>query len=158
MPASSRIRAILNLSLRLFLAGRLFPLVASDSWPSSSLLNIISGLLPTVAIDEFVFRRCPLGDIRGGEVTVSFCCEVLRESQEKGLVSFLVGGAAAKLLEDCVEGGGGGGAQGIDGSAPDSPCSDPLDDLGGRGGFESFARTSTYQNLTTFPMHRETYL
>jgi hypothetical protein len=48
-----------------------------------------------VAIDEAVFlRSCP-GDGNGGDVTDSFCAVVFRESHEKGLVNFLVGGAGA---------------------------------------------------------------
>lgn len=93
MPASSRIRNSLNLSRKLFLAGRFVPLVPSDSLPSSNLLNINSGLLPTVAIEDAVFLRSLFGEGRGGEVTASLGVDVFRESHEKGLVSFLDTGA-----------------------------------------------------------------
>lgn len=96
IPASSRIRKSLNLSLRLFLIGRLCPFAPSPSWPSSSLLNIISGLLFIVAIDEAVFLRSPLlfGEGKGGDVAVSFGVEAFLDSQENGLVSFLVANGA----------------------------------------------------------------
>lgn len=131
MPASSLIRSSLNLSLRLFLAGRPLVPVVFPSSPSSNLLNIISGLLLIVAIEDAVFLRASLsGD--GNGTTVSFCCEVFRDSQEKGLVNFLVGGAGAGRV---FEGGGaGGGDQGTDGRAPESPCKVDLAFFGGRGG------------------------
>lgn len=102
IPASSRIRRSLNLSLRLFLVGRLFPFVPSPSCPSSNLLNIISGLLLMVAMEEAVFLRSALlfSEGNGGDVTVSFGCEVFLDSQENGLVNFLVGaGAGGGRLE-----------------------------------------------------------
>lgn len=58
IPASSRIRKSLNLSFKLFLEGRMGAL--SGSGASSSLPNIISGLLLTVTIEEAVFRRSSL--------------------------------------------------------------------------------------------------
>jgi hypothetical protein len=80
-------------------------------------------LLPIVAIEEAVFRRCPLpGDGKGGEDTVSLGWEVFRESHEKGLVNFrVVGGAGGGLLATWAGGGGGGGDHGIDGRAPERP-------------------------------------
>jgi len=54
--------------------------------PSSSiLLSVSSGLLPSVFIEAFVFRRSDVG--RGGDS--AFLFEVLRDNQENGLVSFL---------------------------------------------------------------------
>jgi hypothetical protein len=60
------------------------------------LLSIISGLLFIVAIDEAVFLRSPLlfGDVKGGDVTVSFGVEAFLDNQENGLVSFLVADGA----------------------------------------------------------------
>jgi hypothetical protein len=60
------------------------------------LLNIISGLLFIVAIDEAVFLRSPLlfGEGKGGDVAVSFGVEAFLDSQENGLVSFLVANGA----------------------------------------------------------------
>jgi hypothetical protein len=60
------------------------------------LLNIISGLLFIVVMEEAVFLRSPLlfGEGKGGDVMVSFGVEVFLESQENGLVSFLVGAGA----------------------------------------------------------------
>jgi hypothetical protein len=60
------------------------------------LLNIISGLLLIVAMEEAVFLRSPLlfGEGNGGDVTVSFAVDVFLESQENGLVNFLVGAGA----------------------------------------------------------------
>jgi hypothetical protein len=52
--------------------------------------SIISGLLVRVAMELAVFLR---GLCAGGDRVVSFSFDVLfRESQEKGLVSFRVGG------------------------------------------------------------------
>ena len=49
-----------------------------------------------VAIEDAVFLRSPVfGECGGGEVTDSFAVDVLRESQEKGPVNFLPGGAGA---------------------------------------------------------------
>jgi hypothetical protein len=60
------------------------------------LLNIISGLLLIVAMEETVFLRSPLafGEDNGGDMTLSFGCEAFLDSQENGLVNFLVGGGA----------------------------------------------------------------
>lgn len=72
-----------------------------------------------MAIEDAVFLRVSLsGD--GNGVGLSFCCDVFRESQEKGLVNFLVGGAGVDRVFD-VGGGAGGGDQGTDGRAPESP-------------------------------------
>ena len=54
-PASSLIRSILNLSLRLFLC-RFVPVELSDSWPSSSLLSISSGFEPIETTEVTVLR------------------------------------------------------------------------------------------------------
>jgi hypothetical protein len=60
------------------------------------LLNIISELLLIVAMEEAVFLRSPLlfGEGNGGDVTDSLGVEVFLESQENGLVNFLVGAGA----------------------------------------------------------------
>jgi hypothetical protein len=87
-------------------------------------------------IEDAVFRRSSRGDGIGGDVAGSF--EVLRESQEKGLVNFLAGAGAGGGGSELWFGGGGGGgeAHGTAGRLPDSPCSG--DFFGGRGGgFES---------------------
>jgi hypothetical protein len=104
-PASSRIRSSLNLSFRLFLE----PFV-SPSFSSSSLLNIISGLLVRVVTELAVFR---LGDTAGGEVAgTSLSLEELPlESQEKALLIFLAGGGGGGeirplLVGDSATGGG----------------------------------------------------
>lgn len=55
-----------------------------------------------VAMEEAVFLRSALlfGEGNGGDVTVSFGCEVFLDSQENGLVNFLVGaGAGGGRLE-----------------------------------------------------------
>ena len=131
IPASSRIRNILNLSRRLFRTGRLFPTGTSPPCPSSSLLNIISGLLWRVFIELAVFlRSLLLGEGSGGDTTGSFA--VFRESHENGLVSFLVGGAG--IDRGAAEGGGGGGgAHGTAGKAPDNPVKGFADRGGGMG-------------------------
>jgi hypothetical protein len=90
-----------------------------------------------VAIDETVFLRSPLvfGEVNGGDVMVSLGVEVFLESQENGLVNFLVGaGAGGGRWE--LEGGCGGGAHGIEGSTPERPCSEGFAFLGGGRGFE----------------------
>jgi hypothetical protein len=134
IPASSLIRKSLNLSLRLFLVDRLLPLL-SDSCPSSNLLNIISGLLFNVVIEEAVFLRSPLlGAGNGGDWTVSFV-EDPRESHANGLVSFLVGTTGVGRVALLGAGGAAGGApQGTEGRTPDKPCSDGFVDRGGGGG------------------------
>lgn len=47
-------------------------------------------------MEEAVFLRSLLlfGEGNGGDVTLSFGCDVFLDSQENGLVSFLVGGGA----------------------------------------------------------------
>ena len=75
----------------------------SPSVSSSSLLNIISGLLVNVAMELAVFLR---GDGCVAGTSFSLLNE-FRESQEKGPVSFRAGGGGAV---DDVAGGGGGGA------------------------------------------------
>ncbi len=87
MPASSLMRIILNRSLRLFLHAPLIPLT-SPFFSSSSLLSIISGLLVRVATELAVFL---LGDVVGGGVATTSLETELRDSQEKGLVSFREG-------------------------------------------------------------------
>lgn len=133
IPASSLIRTSLNLSLRLLRAGLLLPFTPSVSFPSSNLPNIISGLLPIVAIEDAVFLRS-FGDGRGGDWTLSFDWE-FRDSQANGLVNFLVGGGGAGRVAGatCAWGGA---AQGTDGRAPDRPCSTGTGfvDRGGGGG------------------------
>jgi hypothetical protein len=78
-------------------------------------------------------RSFVLGDGRGDEVIRSLGADVLRESHENGLVSFLVGGAGAGRFAD-AGGAGGGGENGTAGRAPDSPCSGALSGLGGNSG------------------------
>lgn len=68
-------------------------------------------------------------------MTYSFCADVFRESQEKGLVNFRDGGGAGAGRFDAV-GTCGGRAHGTDGSTPESPCSDGLAVFGGRAGLE----------------------
>lgn len=71
------------------------------------------------------------------------------ESQENGLVSFLVadgaGGGGWDPWCDC-----GGGAHGTEGSTPESPCSDGFAFLGGGTGFEFSVDDSV--NLIPQPM------
>ena len=138
IPASSRIRNSLNLSLKLFLIGRFCPFPVSPSCPSSNLLSIISGLLFTVAIEDAVFLLSPLlfGEGNGGEVTVSFGVEVFLDSQENGLVNFLVADGAGGGGWEPDRCGCGGGAHGTDGSTPESPCREGFAFLGGGAGFE----------------------
>jgi len=94
----------------------------SGSCPSSNLLNIISGLLLIVAIEDAVFLRSPVfGDGNGGYVVCSLGAEVFRESHENGLVNFLVGGGAGGGRLVCEVGAVGGGDQGTDGRTPESP-------------------------------------
>lgn len=140
IPASSLIRSSLNLSLRLFLIGRPFAPVVCPSSPSSSLLNIISGLLLIVAIEEAVFLRSSLlGDGNGGGASFE---EVLRESHENGLVSFLVGGAGAGRDVGFDGGACGGGDHGTVGKEPDSPWRADIADFGGSGGGDFAASKS----------------
>ncbi len=94
-------------------------------------------MLFTVAIEDTVFLRSPplFGEGIGGEVTVSFGVEVFLDSQENGLVNFLVAaGAGGGGWEPWC--GCGGGAHGTDGSTPDSPCREGFVFLGGGVGFE----------------------
>jgi hypothetical protein len=101
------------------------------------LLSINSGLLFKVAIDEAVFLRSVDGG-NGGDVTDSFPDDAFRDSHEKGLVSFLLGGAGFGDFENA--GGGGGAPHGTDGSAPESPMSaDFTGAFGGSGGFLSLS-------------------
>lgn len=92
----------------------------SESGPSSSRLSISSGLLPIVAREEDVLRRCECGPAagRGGALT-SFAAEAFRVSHENGLVSFLGKAVGSGTL--CL-GGAGGGAHGADGKAAERPC------------------------------------
>lgn len=87
-----------------------------------------------MAIDDAVFRRSIILVIggNGGELIASFP-DVFRDSHEKGLVSFLLGGAGVGSFEEA--GGGGGADQGTDGSEPESPISVALRGfLGGSAG------------------------
>lgn len=120
MPASSRIRKSLNLSFRLFREGRL--LEPSGSWVSSSLPNIISGLLLIVMIEEVVFLRSSLcGGGTGGGGEVSFVLEVFRESQENGLVKLLLAAIGVGSGDICCWGAAGGGPHGTEGRTPAKP-------------------------------------
>jgi hypothetical protein len=124
MPASSRMRRSLNRSFKLFREGRLYE--ASPSGFSSSLPSIISGLLPTVTIEEDVFLRSSLlGGATGGEGEVSFAVDVFRESHEKGLVRLLLAvtgkGVGFGLGDACGCGAFGGGPHGTEGRTPDRP-------------------------------------
>jgi len=89
-------------------------------------------LLPIVAIEEAVFLRSLFGEGRGGDCTDSLV--VFRDSQEKGLVNFRGGGAAAAEC-DAAGGACGGGDHGTDGNLPDRPWKE--DFLGGRVGLGS---------------------
>ncbi len=53
-------------------------------------------MLLIVAMEEAVFLRSEavFGEVNGGDATASFGCEVFLDSQENGLVNFLVGGGA----------------------------------------------------------------
>lgn len=87
-----------------------------------------------VAIDVFVPRRSDAGI--GGDA--AFFSLVLRESHEKGLVSFLVGAAGAGR-DECFSfaaGGAGGGGGNLTGDiVPDRPVRPELDGcLGGSAG------------------------
>jgi hypothetical protein len=89
-------------------------------------------------MDEAVFRLSAEFDGgNGGELTESFATDVFRESHEKGLVSFLLGGAELGSFE--VDGADGGGDHGTEGSEPDKPMSEDVieDVLDGCGGFFS---------------------
>jgi len=64
------------------------------------LLNIISGLLLMVFIEDCVFLRSLFGDGKGGDGAVSLV--VLRDSHENGLVNFLVGAVGAgRVVATC---------------------------------------------------------
>jgi hypothetical protein len=85
-----------------------------------------------VAIDEAVFLRSLFGEGKVGGWTVSLGV-AFRDSQEKGLVSFLVGGGGAGRLEG-AGGAVGGAPHGTEGRTPDSPCNDGFIFRGGGGG------------------------
>lgn len=70
-------------------------------------------------------------------MTESFAADVFRDNHEKGLVSFLPGGAGVGSFD--VARADGGGDHGTEGSAPDNPMSDDVrdDDLDGSGGLFS---------------------
>jgi hypothetical protein len=72
------------------------------------LLIIISGLLPTVAVEEAVLRRRWFpGGGNGGDVTLSLgCCEEFLVNHENGLVNFLLGAGAGGKWFEAVCGGG----------------------------------------------------
>jgi hypothetical protein len=114
------------------------------------LFNIISGLLPIVAIEEAVFlRSILLGDGIGGsvgEVMDSFWDADPLESHENGLVSFLEDGGGGAGRDFVFEGGGGGGGDhGTLGRDPERPFNRELvDDLGGKIGLESSTTRFTY--------------
>lgn len=87
-------------------------------------------------MEEAVFLRSLFGEGRGGDCTDSLV--VFRDSQEKGLVNFRGGGAAAAECDaECDAAGGacGGGDHGTEGNFPDRPWKE--DFLGGRVGFGS---------------------
>lgn len=108
MPASSRMRSSLNLSLRLCLV----PFTPSSPSPSSSsLLSIISGLLVRVAIELAVFR---LGEIAAGGETAESLDEFLESQDEKAVVSFRAGGGGAVAV---VEESGGEAIWALDGAS-----------------------------------------
>ena len=97
-------------------------------------------MLVVVAIDEAVFLRSieSVNGGNGGDITASFPDDAFRDSHEKGLVSFLLGGAGIVSFEDA--GRGGGAPHGTDGSAPENPMSgDFVGTLGGNGGFLSLS-------------------
>jgi hypothetical protein len=85
--------------------------------PSSSiLLRLSSGLLPSVLIEAFVFRR----SVVDGMADSVFLLDVFRDNHEKGLVSLreTAGGGA-----DFSWAGGGGGGGNLTGDIlPDKPC------------------------------------
>lgn len=111
-----------------------------------------SGLLPSVAIDAFVFLRSPDG---GGEGS-AFLLELLRDSHENGLVNLRVtGGAGADF--SCAAGGGGGGGNLTGDILPDRPCIalvESRDSLGGSFGADvdfppsSSSETSSMSDVT----------
>lgn len=96
-------------------------------------------MLEIVTIDEAVFLRSALsGEGAVGCAGVSFgvsfgADDVFRESHENGLVMLLLMGGGAD--ETGGGGGGGGAAHGTEGRAPDRPCNEGFEDLGGRTGF-----------------------
>lgn len=74
-------------------------------------------------------------------MTDSFDAE-FRDSQEKGLVSFLVGAGGGGNCFAAAGGGPGGGDQGTFGSFPAKPMNpDALGDLAGSAGFSSLGTT-----------------
>ena len=79
-----------------------------------------SGFELTEAIEVTVFRRSRGDGTWLGGGIVSLVPEVLRDSHEKLMPSFLGGGAAEGLKTVGFEAGG--GPQGIDGRFPDKPC------------------------------------
>jgi hypothetical protein len=68
----------------------------------------------------------------------SLGADVFLESQENGLVNFRAGAGAGRF-EDAAGAGGacGGGDHGTEGRAPESPCNELFEDLGGRIGFDA---------------------
>jgi len=105
---------------------RLFLMVSS----SSILPRVSSGLLPTVAIDAFVFLLSV--DDKGGD-SGCFLLELFLESQEKGLVSLRVGagGGGSDVCFSEAGGAGGGGGNLTGDILPDKPCSPPVESRGG---------------------------
>jgi hypothetical protein len=86
----------------------------------------MSGLLPIVASEEVVFLRSAVDN--GGD-SGSFLLDVVRESHEKGLVSFLEvddggGNDACFSFSFSGTGGAAGGGENLTGDMlPESPCS-----------------------------------
>lgn len=89
----------------------------SLSLPSSSLLSISSELLPVTETTVLRRSRCEVVDWRV-DTTASLGADVLLESHENGIASFLGGGCGGAEVWALV---GGGGPQGIPGRLPDKP-------------------------------------
>jgi hypothetical protein len=87
-------------------------------------------MVPIVATDAFVFLRGD--DLSGGDSGCFGLLEALRDSQENGLVSFLVGAAGGGSESRFSRAGGaaGGGGNLTGDILPDSPCI-PLAELRG---------------------------
>jgi hypothetical protein len=87
---------------------------------SSILLSALSGLLARVATEAFVF----LLSLGVGSDGSGFLLEVVLDSHEKGLVSFLDGagvGVGSDFRCSTAGGGGGGGGKLTGDILPDSP-------------------------------------
>jgi hypothetical protein len=142
MPASSLIRKNLKRSRKLPWLDRLFEGMS----PSSSiLLSVSSGLLPSVFIEAFVFRRSVV--VAG--CASAFLLEEFRDNHENGLVSFReTGGGGAAF--SCAGGGGGGGNLTGD-ILPERPCNavvESRESLGGSLGTTPAAFAPSVQSQT----------